>query len=166
MEYPILCLLILRLYRLQKVLERHLSFKLDAKGRVFIPAKWRDALGDTVVVTQGVLAKQGDQCLFGMSSAEWHAFSEKLMRLPITDAAGQTILRRLYAMAAACEVDRQGRILIPAQLRERAGLTKDATLIGVGERIELWNPRALAAYTRQTDEEYGEALGRLAEIGI
>ncbi len=139
---------------------------LDAKGRVFIPAKWRDTLGDTVVVARGILARQSDQCLFGMSLAEWGTFSEKLMSLPMTDASGQAIVRRLYATAAACEIDRQGRILLPAPLRETAGLVKDATLIGVGERIELWNPAALAAYTQQTDESYSEALAHLAEAGI
>lgn len=69
-------------------------------------------------------------------------------------------------MAAACEVDKQGRILIPAQLRELTNLVKDATLIGVGERIEFWNPESLAAYNARTDETYSEALEHLAQMGI
>ena len=138
---------------------------LDAKGRVFIPAKWRETLGDTLIVTVGLDTKE-ETCLYGMSMPEWERFSEKLSSLPVSDASGQSIRRRLYSMAAACEVDKQGRILIPAQLRDLAGLTKDATLIGVGERMEFWNPGTLAAYHARTDESYDEALEHLASLGI
>ncbi|MEA5048844.1 MAG: division/cell wall cluster transcriptional repressor MraZ [Eubacteriales bacterium] len=139
---------------------------LDAKGRVFIPAKWRETLGDTLIVTLGLLDTEREACLSGMSVSEWERFSEKLSALPVSDVAGQAIRRRLYSMAAACEVDKQGRILIPAQLRDLAGLTKDATLIGVGERIEIWKPETLAAYNAKTEEGYGEALAHLASLGI
>lgn len=139
---------------------------LDAKGRVFIPAKWRECLGDTLIVTLGLLGSQKSACLYGMSLTEWDTFSEKLAALPITDVAGQTIRRKLYAMAAACETDKQGRILIPVHLRELAGLDKDATLIGIGNRVEIWNPAALAAQTSCTDEEYEAALLHLAQLGI
>lgn len=139
---------------------------LDAKGRVFIPAKWRDSLGDTLIVTMGILAAQSSKCLFGMSIPEWEIFSEKLSRLPVMDVTGQAIRRRLYAMAAACEVDKQGRILIPPTLRDAANLTKDATLIGVGNRIEIWNPAMLAGCNESTDEAYESALQHLADMGI
>ncbi len=139
---------------------------LDAKGRVFIPAKWRETLGDTLIVTLGLLESQREACLSGMSVEEWERFSAKLAALPVTDASGQAIRRRLYSMAAACEIDKQGRILIPAQLRDLAGLTKDATLIGVGERIEIWNAETLAAYSARTEESYSEALAHLAALGI
>ena len=69
-------------------------------------------------------------------------------------------------MAAACEIDKQGRILIPAQLRELTGLNKDATLIGVGERVEIWNPETLAAYNAASEETYSDSLAHLAELGI
>lgn len=139
---------------------------LDAKYRVFIPAKWREDLGDTIILTLGVLESQSSRCLFGMSAAQWQLFSEKLAKLPIMDVSGQTVRRRLYAMAAACELDKQGRILIPANLREAACLTKDATLIGVGDRIELWDPAMLTNYSEQTDAEYDAALQHLALMGI
>ena len=138
---------------------------LDAKGRVFIPAKWRETLGETLIVTIGLDTKE-EACLYGMSIPEWERFSDKLSSLPVSDASGQSIRRRLYSMAAACEVDKQGRILIPAQLRELTKLVKDATLIGVGERIEFWNPGMLAAYNARTDESYSEALEHLAQMGI
>lgn len=139
---------------------------LDAKGRVFIPAKWREALGDTIILTVGVLSTQSVRCLYGMSLAEWQTFSDRLAALPVTDVAGQAIRRKLYVMAAACELDRQGRILIPLPLREEAGLKKDATLIGINDRIEIWNPSALDRYSTQSDEAYEAALTHLQQLGI
>ena len=139
---------------------------LDAKGRVFIPAKWRETIGDTLVVTLGLLESGSGSCLSGMSVEEWERFSQKLSALPVTDTKGQAISRKLYSMAAACEIDKQRRILIPAQLRELAGLSKDATLIGVGERVEIWNPETLAAYNASCEENYGGALAHLASLGI
>lgn len=139
---------------------------LDAKGRVFIPAKWRENVGDTLIVTLGLLETPEAKCLSGMSVEEWEKFSQKLSALPVTDTSGQAIRRKLYSMAAACEIDKQGRILIPAQLREMTGLTKDATLIGVGDRVEIWNPDTLAAYNEKSEENYGDALAHLATLGI
>lgn len=138
----------------------------DAKGRVFIPAKWRDSLGDTLVVTLGLMDTKEVRCIYGMSAPEWDSFSEKLSRLPITDLGGQAVRRSLYAAAAACEVDKQGRILIPTQLREAAGLVKDVTLIGVGDRVEIWDPDAFRSYTALTDASYEASLAHLAQIGI
>lgn len=139
---------------------------LDAKGRVFIPAKWRETLGETVVLTLGVLHTQSVHCLYGMSVSQWQSFSDKLAQLPVTDVAGQAIRRKLYVMAAACELDKQGRILIPLPLRDAAMLTKDATLVGINDRIEIWNPDALHRYSAQTDEDYEAALSHLAQLGI
>ncbi len=139
---------------------------LDAKGRVFIPAKWRETVGDTLILTMGLLETRTQKCLSGMSLEEWERFSEKLSALPVSDTSGQAIRRKLYSMAAACEIDKQGRILIPAQLREQAGLTKDATLIGVGERLEIWNPETLADYNARCEENYSDALAHLAALGI
>ena len=139
---------------------------LDAKGRVFIPAKWRETIGDTIVVTQGLLGTKDVRCLFGMSVEAWEHFSQKLAELPLTDMAGQAVRRRLYAMATLCETDKQGRILLPAPLRLVAEIDKETTLIGVGNRIELWNPALLAAHTGQMEEGYEEALHHLAELGI
>ena len=138
----------------------------DAKGRVFIPARWREAAGDTIVVTEGILGSGWGRCIFGMSVAQWERFSARLSELPMTDLTAQAVKRRLYASAAACEVDKQGRILIPANLRDRAGIGKDATLIGVGNRLEIWSPTELAAHEEQTGAAYDEALLHLAGMGI
>ena len=139
---------------------------LDAKGRVFIPAKWRESIGETLIVTLGILETRETNCLFGMSVSEWSIFGEKLAKLPMTDVSGQAVRRKLYAMAAACEIDKQGRILIPQNLRDAANLTKDATLIGVGDRIELWNPSELSTYNESSEQFYDDALAHLAEVGI
>ncbi len=139
---------------------------LDAKGRVFIPAKWRETLGDVLVVTQGLLADRDLTCLFGMSVGEWDQFSARLAQLPLTDMAGQAVRRRLYATASACEIDRQGRILLPAQLRELSAIQKDVTLIGIGNRIELWEPGQLARHSAAMESDFEAALQHLSQVGI
>jgi MraZ protein len=149
-----------------RVLIGSFEHTLDAKGRVFIPAKWRETVGEMLIVTLGLLDTQDRSCLFGMTATEWETFSRKLSALPVSDAGGQAIRRRLYSMAAACEIDKQGRILIPAALRESTGLVKEATLIGVGDRIEIWNPDALADYSAESEENYPDAMAHLAELGI
>lgn len=139
---------------------------LDAKGRVFIPAKWRECVGDTLIVTLGLLETPSAKCLSGMSVEQWERFSQKLAALPVTDTSGQAIRRKLYSMAAACEIDKQGRILIPAPLRDLAGLSKDATLVGIDDHVEIWNPETLAEYSARCEENYGDALAHLAALGI
>ena len=107
---------------------------IDAKGRVIVPSKFRETLGDEFVVTKGL-----DGCLFVYDHQEWAAFEEKLKALPITNKDARAFVRLFLAGAASVEVDKQGRILIPFVLREFAGLDKEVVLAGVGRRIEIWN---------------------------
>ena len=107
---------------------------IDAKGRLIIPAKFREVLGDEFVVTKGM-----DGCLFVFDNSEWQAFAEKLRSLPMIDKEVRQFTRFFLAGAASVEVDKQGRILIPSVLREFADITKDAVLIVVGSRIEIWS---------------------------
>lgn len=139
---------------------------LDAKGRVFIPAKWREDVGDSLIVTLGLLESQNERCLSGMSAAEWEKLSARFAALPMADVRGQAVRRRLYAMAVSCEIDKQGRILLPAQLREYAGLVKDATLLGVDNHIEIWEPQALTDYYAKCDQTFGEDLAHVADAGV
>ena len=132
------------------------SHTLDAKGRVFVPAKWRDDVGDLLIVTLGLLGDGSTTCLFGMSVSEWELFSEKLAALPVTDVAGQAVRRRLYAMAAACETDKQGRVLVPQMLRDYANLGSDVVVIGVGTRAELWNKDTWESYLAEKEEGYSD----------
>lgn len=106
---------------------------LDAKGRVIIPAKLRDELGESFVVTLGL-----DGCLFAYPMKEWESFIEKLSGLPGTKDA-RTLQRAFMSNAAPCEVDKQGRALIPAKLRNAVGLEKDIVFVGVLSKIEIWS---------------------------
>ena len=106
---------------------------LDAKGRVIVPAKLRESLGESFVVTLGL-----DGCLFAYPMEEWEGFIDKLKGLP-GNKEGRKLQRHFMANAALCEVDKQGRTLIPAKLREAAGLTKDIVFVGVLSKIEIWS---------------------------
>ena len=139
---------------------------LDAKNRIFIPSKWRECIGDTIILVQGLLEDRELSCLFGMSMNSWESFSQRLSSLPVTDMAGQMIRRRIYASAASCELDRQGRILLPSALKTVSGIQKDALLIGVGDRIELWDPMQYNLYNERMEESYGTALEHLSLMGV
>lgn len=107
---------------------------LDAKGRLIMPAKLRESIGDTFVVTKGL-----DGCLFAFSITEWTNFEEKLKSLPLSNKNSREFVRFFLSGATECEIDKQGRFLIPNNLREAAKLEKEAVIIGVGTRLEIWN---------------------------
>ena len=107
---------------------------VDAKGRLIVPSKFREQLGDEFVVTKGL-----DGCLFVYENTDWKALEEKLHALPLTNANARKFSRFFLAGATTCEVDKQGRILLPAVLRDFAKIDKDAVLVGVGSRIEIWS---------------------------
>ena len=107
---------------------------VDTKGRLIVPSKFREQLGDEFVVTKGM-----DGCLFVYANDDWSAFEQKLTSLPLINKEARKFARFFLAGAAQVEVDKQGRILLPANLREFAGLEKDVVLVGVGSRIEIWS---------------------------
>lgn len=107
---------------------------IDTKGRLIVPSKFRDQLGDEFVVTKGM-----DGCLFVYANEDWSAFEQKLTSLPLINKEARKFARFFLAGAAQVEVDKQGRILLPANLRDFAGLEKDVVLVGVGSRIEIWS---------------------------
>lgn len=134
---------------------------IDAKGRLIIPSKFREALGDEFVVTKGM-----DGCLFVFDNSEWDTFAQKLRSLPMIDKDVRQFTRFFLAGAASVEVDKQGRILLPSVLREFADITKDAVLIGVGSRIEIWSrERWEGTVTYQDMEEISKHMITLG-IGI
>ena len=132
---------------------------IDAKSRLIIPSKFREILGDEFVVTKGL-----DGCLFVFDNTEWTAFEEKLQKLPsLTNPDVRKFVRFFMAGAITVEVDKQGRILIPTGLKDFAALEKDAVLIGVGSRVEIWSKErwdGTASY-EDMDEiaEHMESLG-------
>ena len=132
---------------------------IDTKGRLIIPAKFREQLGDEFVVTKGL-----DGCLFVYDNEEWHAFEETLKTLPITSKDARQFARFFLAGAAVVEVDKQGRILLPASLREFAGLEKDTVLAGVASRIEVWSKERWNG--EATFEDMDGIAERMADLGL
>lgn len=107
------------------------THSLDNKGRVFIPAKMRDELGDVVYITVST-----ESCLNGYNTEKWELLNEKVNSLPVTK---QKLMRPIFANAVRCELDSQGRVLIPAALRKYAGIEKNVTVVGCGNHCEFWN---------------------------
>ena len=103
---------------------------IDAKGRLFIPAKLREELGTTFYLTMGL-----DACLAVYPMASWNVFTEKFASLPMSQSK---VMRPLFANASKCELDSQGRIVVPQKLRKYAGLEKETVIIGVNDRAEIW----------------------------
>ena len=130
------------------------SHNIDAKGRMIVPSKFREQLGDEFVVTKGL-----DGCLFVYPNEEWQNIEEKFRNVPLTSKDARKFSRFFFAGAATCELDKQGRILLPAILREFAGIEKDAVLVGVGSRIEIWSKdKWLEANTFDDMEEIAEHM--------
>lgn len=107
---------------------------LDVKGRLIMPSKLRIDMGDKFIVCKGL-----DGCLFAFSQNEWLNFESKLKALPLSDKNARNFVRFFLSGATECEIDKQGRFLIPNNLREYAKLEKEAVIIGIGTRLEIWN---------------------------
>ena len=135
------------------------SHTIDAKGRMSIPAKLKNQLGDSFVITRSM-----DGCLMAFDTEEWDKFEEKLKSLPFTNKDARTIVRYFTGGASDVDVDAQGRILVPAYLREYAGLTKDAVVIGMGNRVEIWSRERYEADA--TYDNMDEVAAALESMGI
>lgn len=134
---------------------------IDDKGRLAIPAKFRDELQDSFFATRGL-----DKCLFIFPRNEWERQLAEFSKLPLTMRDARAYSRLFFSGACECELDRQGRINIPAYLREYAGLTKDAVVIGVMNRIEIWSLEVWMGYRGLAEESYEEIAEKLAHGGI
>ncbi len=141
---------------------------VDEKGRTSVPARFREAMsagGDShLVLTTGL-----DPCLVAYPMREWMAFEERLSQLPQFDAS-VAMLRRIYVSSAVeCEVDKHGRILVPASLRKHAGLQRDALWAGMGRHAEIWSTERFEALRDGALEDPGQRetiAKRLAELGL
>ncbi len=134
---------------------------IDEKSRVIIPSKFRQDLGNTFVVTKGL-----DNCLFVYSIDEWQNFETKLKALPLTNANARTFTRFFASGATECEIDKQGRALLPANLKEHAGLTKDVVIIGVSTRVEIWAKERWLEYTSPENVDLDEVTNQMSNLGI
>jgi MraZ protein len=134
---------------------------LDIKGRVAIPAKFRDKLSAGAIITRGI-----DNCLFVFANIEWDALAKKLIALPLAQANSRAFVRLMLAGASDVEIDNQGRILIPDYLRKYAGLKKEVTIAGLYNRIEIWDEAAWRSYKTKTESSSEEIAEKLGELGI
>ena len=134
---------------------------IDAKGRLIVPVKFREILGDNFIVTKGL-----DGCLFVYPNDEWTRFEEKLKSLPLTNKNARQFTRFFLAGAAACEVDKQVRILLPQVLREFASLEKDVVLVGVASRIEIWSRERWDESMNTYDGDMDEVAENMESLGF
>ena len=134
---------------------------IDTKGRLIVPAKFRENLGDQFVVTKGL-----DNCLFVYPNDEWQKFEEKLQTLPLINKEARRFTRFFLAGAATVDVDKQGRILLPQILREFAGLEKDVVLVGVGSRIEIWSKERWVESISAYDGDMDEVAANMESLGF
>lgn len=132
---------------------------IDAKGRLIIPSKFRESLGDEFVVSKGM-----DGCLFVYTNNDWNAFEQKLTSLPLINKEARQFARFFLAGAAQVELDKQGRILLPAGLRAFAGLDKDVVLVGVGSRIEIWSSERWESMS--SDENMDDIAAAMEGLGL
>ena len=134
------------------------QYMVDEKGRVFVPAKFREDLGESFVVTIGP-----DRCLAAYSKKEWALLEEKISNLP---SRGRDIQRMLYANAAEVEPDKQGRILLTPELRRYANLENktDVVIVGASRRMEIWNKTVWDEY--QASKDYSEVFAAMDELGL
>ena len=132
---------------------------LDAKGRLIMPAKLRDDIGEKFIITKGL-----DGCLFAFSIEEWKNFEAKLRALPISNKDARAFSRFFFAGAIDCEIDKQGRFLISGNLREFAGLEKEVVLVGVASRVEIWSKARWEDAASYDDVE--EIAEHMAELGL
>lgn len=134
---------------------------LDEKGRLTIPARFREDLGDRFILTKGL-----DGCLFGYPLTEWKNLEAKLRALPVTKADARAFVRLLLAGASECELDRQGRFVLPNSLREHAGIHKEVVITGVSTRIEIWSKQRWEEYKNKAEEQFEAVAEGIEGLGF
>ncbi|MFT7820164.1 division/cell wall cluster transcriptional repressor MraZ [Bacillus siamensis] len=134
---------------------------IDAKGRMIVPAKFREGLGEQFVLTRGL-----DQCLFGYPMNEWKLIEEKLKALPLTKKDARAFTRFFFSGATECELDKQGRVNITSSLLNYAKLEKECVVIGVSNRIELWSKVIWEQYTEEQEDSFAEIAENMIGFDI
>ena len=134
---------------------------IDTKGRMAMPAKLREGLGAKFIITKGL-----DGCLFVYAMDEWQRVEQKLASLPMSRKTARDFTRFLFGGACEAECDKQGRVLLPANLRRYAALERDAVIVGVGSRAEIWDAAKWQQYNEESAEDVNELAEQLADLGI
>ena len=137
------------------------NHSIDSKGRLIIPSRFREELGQEFVMTKGL-----DGCLFVFPQNEWESFQGKLKTLPLINKDARKFSRFFMAGAAPCEMDKQGRTLIPATLREFAQMKKEVVLTGMADRIEIWSKEKWIENNSYDEEDMDEIAASMQELGL
>lgn len=134
---------------------------LDDKGRVTIPAKFRELLGASFVATRGL-----DSCIFVYPMAEWEIMEQKLKSLPLMKSDARAFSRFFFSGATECQWDKQGRVNLPPNLRQHAKLDKDCMILGVSNRVEIWNKELWEQYFGQSEDSFNEIAEKLVDFNF
>lgn len=134
---------------------------LDVKGRLIMPMKLRQDIGEKFIITKGL-----DGCLFVFSLTEWSNFENKLKELPLTNKNARDFVRFFLSGATECELDRQGRFLISSNLRSYSEITKEVIIIGVGTRLEIWNKEKWEKYSSNENISADSIAENMNLLGI
>lgn len=134
---------------------------IDSKGRIIIPSKFREELGYEFVITKGL-----DNCLFVYPKEEWKILEDKLKSLPLTNKDARAFIRFFFSGASESILDKQGRVLIPSNLRDHCKIEKDAVVIGVSTRLEIWSKEQWENYIDEDNLSYDSIAEKMAELGI
>ena len=137
------------------------SYLIDEKKRLAIPAKFRKELGKRAVITRGI-----DKCLVIYPVSEWRRLAQKLEKLPSSVADSRGFVRLMLAGAVDVALDKLGRVLIPDYLKNYASLRKNVSVLGLSNRIEVWDAERWEEYKKKTEEKAGDIAERLKELGI
>lgn len=134
---------------------------LDDKARITVPAKFRDELGSSFVITRGL-----DHCLFIYPRKDWELLETKLRAMPLSRADARQFIRFFFSGAADCDLDKQGRVVLPANLREYANIREECVVIGVGARVEVWDADTWKSYSSGAADSFGELAESLVDLDL
>ena len=147
--------------KVKSLLTGEFGHSIDAKGRLIIPSKFRDILGEEFVITKGL-----DGCLFLYPSNEWKSFETKLRTLPLANKSTRMFARHFLGSAEDGSLDKQGRVLISSPLRNHAELKKDVVLVGMLDRIEIWDKDKWNANNADIEENMDDIESQMGDLGI
>ncbi len=137
------------------------SHSVDLKKRLALPSKFRGELGNRVVVTRGL-----DGCLFVYPMKVWEEIASKLGNLPVGESGTRSFIRLMLSGAVDTELDSQGRVLLPEYLKNDAGLKKDVAIVGVYNRLEIWDEDAWKKYKQNAEKNTGKIAEELGKLGV
>ena len=147
--------------KVNSLLTGEYNHSIDPKGRLIIPSKFREILGEDFMITKGL-----DGCLFVYPSNEWKIFEQKLRTLPLNDKNARTITRFFFGSAVEGGLDKQGRVLISSALRTFAGLDKDVVLVGVLDRVEIWDKAKWDENNAVVEEDMDDIASQIQGLGL